>query len=222
MRNNGVDCWDNSTHRKMIISTSKFLWRYIQSNGRIGNPEEAFLRLTKLNLKELGILAEIHFLMSDEAKYFLTEIAPALINRLKKTSTNHSYSTRGRITGRVLWQKTYIERMARGNDSSMFVIDKRSIEFDLPENRLLLYMIMEIESLTVTYGKVKENNSSNVFDEEFLEKSSWMVYLQWMYISSEKLLKNPYMKSIGQMLDLSEQFIGNVHKTRGTWFSKLA
>lgn len=206
----------------MIKSTSKYLWRYIQNNGRIGNPEEAFMMLTKLDLKELGILAEMHFLMSEEAKYFLTDIAPALINRLKKISSNQPYPTRGGITGRVQWQKTFKERMVKGNDPSLFIIDRRSIEFDLPENRLLLFMIKEIESLTIVYGQIKEGSLSSIFDEEFLEKSSWIEYLQGMYNSTVKLLKNPYMKSIGHLMDLNEQLLVSVQKTRGAWFSKLA
>ena len=95
--------------------------------------------LTKLGAKDLKLLGSIYFLLSEEVEGLINEIAPAILKKLSKITAKETRVYKGDVRGKINWSKTYKERYAFGGDPSLFVCIQKSSEFDLPENRLLLY-----------------------------------------------------------------------------------
>ena len=138
------DCWNKSIHNQISQFTSKMLWRFIQNNAKENEAEETVIKLTGLSKKDIRLLADIRLLLSKDIKHLIENIAPKIINRLSKDSINIIVRDRNQVRGKIDWQKTISVRAVAGNDISLFVYTKMSQIYDLPENRLFLFLIKQV------------------------------------------------------------------------------
>lgn len=217
---NGRDCWNEEQHQNIVEFASASLWRFIQHNATYYSKEQAFLDITGLNRRNLTKLCEIYFLLDDDIWFFVTETAPAILNRLSKNSLKETTTLRGRIKGKVLWSKTMTTRYVSGGDPSLFVCQQRSSMFDLIENRVLLYVLKQIL-------RISENilGSNSFVDNEFddrLKDDKWINIIKKLAYQSSNLLRNPYIREISEIHDLSEKNLQETEKARGANYTQLA
>lgn len=216
----GKDCWSADIHKSIAETTSADLWRYIQKNSYEKTPEDLFLQLSQLSHKDLLLLANIHFILSDDAQNLMGKIAPAILSCLSKTSINNTNINRGKINGRISWGKTYAARAVYGGDPSVFAVNQRSSVFDLPENRVLLHMIQQTTKVARYFSNVDSNDETDIFDVSSNKK--WTDKTSRLAIQGTKFLKNPYIRQIGELPHLTEKVIEETAKARGQWYSLLS
>lgn len=214
------DCWNEEQYQDIIEFTSSSLWRFIQHNASYYSKEEAFLDITGISRKNLTRLCEIHFLLTEEVGKFVTETAPAILNRLSKNSLRETSTLRGRIKGKVLWSKTMTTRYVSGGDPSLFVCQQCSSIFDLPENRVLLFVLKQI--LRVSENVLGTHSHEGYEFDDRLKNNKWINVVKAIAYQSSNLLRNPYIREISEIHDLTENNIQETEKARGANYTQLA
>ncbi|WCN39171.1 hypothetical protein [Aneurinibacillus uraniidurans] len=221
MFNHQADCWSKETHKEIVRTVSGQLWRFIQNNASLSaSSEEIFLELTKLSPKNFRILLDTHFILSPEVKRLVYETAPAVLNRLSKVSVREVHTKRGEIRGQIQWGRTYTARYFNGLDPSLFVYSQRSSVFDLPENRVLLFLLKQIYAISQSISDAEiEEEQLNFSDQK---KQKWSYTASLLTKKCSELLRNPYIRKIGELHDLSERLIESTERVRGAMYSELA
>jgi hypothetical protein len=98
--------------------------------------------LEDLPTDQLDFRATVQFLICDEAHAFLAA-AKSLVNRLSQTTTVQIEE--GRVpSGFVDWPATIQGRFARIHDPSVMVLRRSEVHRDLPENRLVKFLLEEM------------------------------------------------------------------------------
>lgn len=214
------DCWDDNAHKHITEYSSNMLWRFIQPNAKESGVEETFLNLTGLRKRDLDKLVDIRFLLSDSTRKLVNEIAPKIINRLSKESVNEHITDRGRVRGRIDWQKTINTRAANGNDPSIYVYSRRSQVYDLPENRLFLYMIKQINEKAKNL--VSEDYININWYVDINDVTKWIDKVSVIASKTAKLLRNPYILKIGNLYELTDRIVELTSKNRQAYYKELS
>lgn len=214
------DCWNDEEHQKIVEYASTNLWRFIQHNATFYSKEQAFIDVTGLTRRNLAKLCDIYFLLADETEIFVTETAPAILNRLSKNSLTETSTLRGRVKGKVLWSKTMTTRYISGGDPSLFVCQQRSSIFDLPENRVLLFVLKQI--LRISENILGTDSLEYYEFEHGLKNGKWINIVKKLAYQCANLLRNPYIREISEIHDLSEKNIQETEKARGAHYTQLA
>ncbi|MCK6208348.1 hypothetical protein KZX50_23220 [Bacillus infantis] len=221
MITNKNDCWSSKNHSQILEQTNKHLWRFIQNNSAIASAEDVFLSLTNVSKSNLQKLSNIYFILDEEVEEFIDTTAPSILKRLSKTSQTEHKVLRGNVKGKINWSKTISERNASGGDPSIFVCSQRSSVFDLPENRLLLYLLRRIMFICNSLSNSDfEKDETNL--EELENKEKWINTVLRIGHKTKKLLKNPFIRKIGDMHDINQKTIILAEKARGQMYSHLA
>ncbi|SES88556.1 hypothetical protein SAMN05421676_10218 [Salinibacillus kushneri] len=221
MITNKSDCWSKQNHEQILKQTHKHLWRFIQKNAKIASADDIFSNLTNVPKKDLQLLSSIYFLLSEDVKMFIEETAPAILNRLSKVSVNEHNILRGNVRGKINWNRTFKERYSAGGDPSIFVCSQRSSLFDLPENRLLLYLLRKI----LYISNLISNYDFKKGAMEYVPlgvKDKWIDEVIIIGIKATKLLKNPFVRNISEIHEINNKIISTAEKARGNMYSQLA
>lgn len=214
------DCWDTNTHNEVSHYASRFLWRFIQHNARESIADEIVANLTRLTKRDIRLLSDIRFLLSEDVKILLTDIAPKIVSRLSKASIMEKVTERAKIRGRIDWPRTYGARAAAGGDVSLYVYAKKSQIFDLPENRLFLYIIQQIHNMARSISV--EDYSSLTWYSEYSEGDKWINRISLIAAQTAKFLRNPYIARIGRLHELSDKIIEQTKHVRAPYYRYLA
>lgn len=214
------DCWDACAHDAVSKYASRLLWRFIQHNARESTADEIITNITGLTKRDVKMLADIRFLLSDEVKQLLNETAPKIISRLTKASITEKVIERSNIKGRIDWPRTYGIRAASGGDASLYVYAKRAQMFDLPENRLFLHVIQQIHNCARNIST--DDFSSLIWDSETLKGDKWINRINMIAAQTARFLRNPYIARIGKLNELSEKIIEQTKHARAPYYRDLA
>jgi len=214
------DCWDSKIHKQIVDYSSKWLWRFIQSNAKETDVEEIILNLTGLRKRDLNMLADIHFLLSDDVRVLLNEIAPKIINRLSKESINENILDRNNVRGRIHWPRTINARAASGNDKTLYVYTRRAQIFDLPENRLFLYIVKYVNEKARNFAVEDFLNLTWYAEIDNYEK--WVDKIKVITTKTAFILRNPIISKIGNLPELSNKIIELTKKCRNAIYKELA
>ncbi|SDO02941.1 hypothetical protein SAMN05518871_109146 [Psychrobacillus sp. OK028] len=221
MITNKNDCWSEQNYTHLLKQTNKHLWRFIQHNSSVVSAEDVFLGIANVSKSDLQKLSYLYFILDEEVEKFIDKTAPSILKRLSKTSLTENKVLRGNIKGKINWSKTLSNRNAAGGDPSIFVCSQRSSIFDLPENRLLLFLLRRIMFICSSL-----TNSDFEKDEtklgELEEKEKWIDTVFRIGIKTNKLLKNPFVRKIGDMHDITHKTIFQAERVRGQTYSQLA
>lgn len=115
---------------------------------------------------EYELLLDLHFILREDVVAFV-EALPDRLRRIRTETTRSTRTSRGDIDGRINWNATYKQRYARNpRDKSTFVIENRTVDFDVPENVVLL------ELLQVIYRTLQEA-------EEYIRREYDWVQKRW-------------------------------------------
>ncbi|MYL54188.1 hypothetical protein GLW08_12655 [Pontibacillus yanchengensis] len=216
---NNNDCWTTKDYEEILEKSNKHLWRFIQKNSSLFSVEDAFLNLTKLSKTDLQLLSKIHFILSEEVKMFVDEVAPSLLKKLSKTSLKENEVLRGHVKGKINWTRTIKERYSTGGDPSIFVCSRRSAVFDLPENRVLLYLLKQIYHIC---SEITNYEHTEIEGFNVPESDKWDLTVKNIGIKTKKLLRNPHVQKISDMHYLTNKTLISAEKTRGHMYNKLA
>lgn len=217
---NRNDCWDLKTHKEISEYSSRFLWRFVQPNAQEKETETAVLNLTGLKKRDLNLLADIRFLLSPEVYYLLFYIAPKILNRLSKQSVNEYKTDRNKIRGRVDWQNTIKKRAIMGNDSTIYVYSYKSQFFDLPENRLFLYILRYIYEKARNFAS--DNYSGLMWYAETDDMEKWVDKISVIASKSERLIRNPLISKVANLHEVTNKIINMTKRCRSMYYQKLA
>lgn len=217
---NTNDCWDSDAHEAVSKYASTLLWRFIQNNARESTAEDTLANLTGLSKRDIRTLADIRFLLSDDVRKFLNGTAPNIISRLSKASITEKVTERNKIRGRIHWPGTYGARASAGGDRSLFMYVKRAQIFDLPENRLFLFVLQRIH-----------NTAKNISSEDFSELTwysetdiggKWINRITLIASQTARFLRNPYIARISKLHEMSDKIIEQTKHARASYYRDLA
>lgn len=115
---------------------------------------------------EYQLLLDLHFILRAD----VVEFVEALPNRLRRIRTETESSSRtswGSIDGRINWASTIKQRYTQNpRERSLFVVENRTIDFDIPENVVL------IELLSIIYHTLQEA-------EDYIRREYTWVERRW-------------------------------------------
>ena len=214
------DCWNKSIHNQISQFTSKMLWRFIQNNAKENEAEETVINLTGLSKKDIRLLADIRLLLSKDIKHLIENIAPKIINRLSKDSINIIVRDRNQVRGKIDWQKTISARAVAGNDISLFVYTKRSQIYDLPENRLFLFLIKQVFDKARLFAGDLFSNLTWYAEEETDDR--WIKKVAIIASQTSRILRNPFVSKIGIMYEINDRIIEATKHSRQSHYRELA
>jgi hypothetical protein len=132
--------WDRSD---VIVGLRDDIWRYLTQAAR--SEDEIALeasRLLQMSAADVRTLAQLHFVLSDEAASLLEQM-PYLVRRLSTTTVNEREASAERVRGAIRWSETFSMRAASGLPH-LFVTSPTRRAFDTPENQLLAFSLAAI------------------------------------------------------------------------------
>ncbi len=109
-------------------------------------PEREFARSIKPGqlderFEEYELLLDLHFILQDDVVDFVRGL-PEHLRSIRTETRTISRTRRGTVDGRINWGATVKKRYAEHpRDSSLFVCDNRSENYDIPENLVLKKLI---------------------------------------------------------------------------------
>ncbi|MFB6360723.1 MAG: hypothetical protein ABEH59_05315 [Halobacteriales archaeon] len=113
-------------------------------------PERQFAQTVKPTelderFNDYELLLDLHFILREDVVQFV-EALPTRLRRIRTETDSTSNTSRGAIDGRINWNATFKQRYSRNpRDKSVFVIDNRTIDFDIPENIVLIQLLQVIQ-----------------------------------------------------------------------------
>ncbi|WP_254522646.1 hypothetical protein [Natrinema caseinilyticum] len=94
--------------------------------------------------EEYELLLDLHFILQDDVVEFV-RVLPEHLRSIRTETRTTSRTRRGTVDGRINWGATLKKRYAEHpRDSSIFVCDNRSENYDIPENLVLKQLISVI------------------------------------------------------------------------------
>lgn len=118
-------------------------------------PEEEIARSLKPNglderFEEYDLLLDLHFVLLPEVIKFVERL-PKRLRSIQTDTRTVSRTRRGTVDGRINWNATLKRRYAENpSDSSLFVCENRTEDYDSPENLVLKKL------LAVIYATLRE------------------------------------------------------------------
>lgn len=119
--------------------------------------------------EDYELLLDFHFILQDEVINFVRQL-PKRIRNIRTETETISRTRRGTVDGHINWNSTIKKRYSQNpNDSSLFVCNNRSEDYDIPENLVLKQLLSVIhntlreseEYLRGEYEWVQETWKSN-------------------------------------------------------------
>ncbi|QFU84283.1 hypothetical protein [Natronorubrum aibiense] len=125
--------------------------------------------------EEYELLLDLHFILQDDVVEFIRQL-PEHLRSIRTETRTTSRTRRGTVDGRINWGDTIKKRYSQyPRDSSIFVCDNRSVDYDIPENLVLKRLISVVhrtireaeEYLRADYDWVSETwkGSEDLIDE---------------------------------------------------------
>lgn len=113
-------------------------------------PEREFAQTVKPTelderFNDYELLLDLHFILREDVVEFI-EALPRRLRRIRTETESTSNTRRGAIDGRINWNATFKQRYTQNpRDTSVFVIDNRTIDFDIPENIVLIHLLQVVQ-----------------------------------------------------------------------------
>lgn len=214
------DCWEDSDHDQIVSFVCDDLWRYTQKFSKEKEIEEIIYILTKLEVNDLQRLAEIRFILAKGVWEFISVSTPKIINRLSKISQYDIEICRSQLHGRIDWQRTIAIRPSFGNSKNVYAVASRNQIYDLPENRLFLYVLKEMQSICQMYTAGVEDEEKWYEDADRNKK--WTLTAKKIELRIKRVLANPFVKKIGTLKSIDENIIELTKKNRNRFYRDLA
>jgi len=212
------DLWSEKEYQYILDHVKKYLWLYVLPNASIKELQNAVQNLTKLENREIDLLATVHFLLSNEVKTFV-ETVPRILRRLSHSSQKEIVKSRGVVRGKIDWNLTIKERCAQGYDQTIFVCMPPSRIFNLPENQLLKFVLTQIKRLIEETAHLPRVEEKNIRAEEL---KIWIDRLSWLKFHVNNALKHTHLKGVDLPKQVSERMIRRSRTARNKDYELVA
>lgn len=157
-------------------------------------PEDRFvgkIRPTGLDerFEDFESLVRLHFVLRPDVVDFVEEL-PTRLRSVKTQTQNVTSTQRGEISGRINWSDTIRERHSRApGDTSLFVCENRTEDYDIPENLVLKRL------LSIIYRTLRD--CQDYFHEEFQWVTQrWKANLELVDVLMDIFERNVHVRRI--------------------------
>lgn len=121
------------------------------------------------NIASLDDLKRLRFVLHDPVIEYLEQV-PEWLRRIKTDHREEAQHVRGEIRGRIDWPKTTQLRSQTGfTDPTQFVITSPTVQYDLPENRVVKKLLSDIVS-TISQEIAGSEYSWSQWDEPAIDR----------------------------------------------------
>ena len=203
------DCWSEEDYRFVLNKVKDYLGLYVQASATIEELKNVVTYLTKLDNKEIDYLSIVHFLLSEEVRLFVDAV-PEILRRFSHSTQKELITHKGFVKGRIDWNMTIKERYANGYDQTIFICKPTSRIYNLPENQLLRFVLVQIKRLideTSVLPRVEEKNISLAELRTDDGKEYWIDRLSWLKYSVNNALKNIHLREVDTPDQVNERMI---------------
>ena len=149
--------------------------------------------------RDQGIAATYFLLDVDRAggvELFVTHTLVSLVQQLNRRTEQWQSVYRGQVRGRILWPATYKARYSEGYDPTRYVCREVRRRYDLPENQLLKYMIIQLsQALKIVPDLVRLGHCYLPSSEERVSQQT-AVRLGRMETALNQVKRNIYLQEI--------------------------
>ena len=145
-------------------------WLYVSRLAQERRPDDLVDLLARLGQRDITYLRALRFLASPEAPSLL-EAASSLLRRLPQ-STRQGRVVAREVRGRVDWAATVQERLSRGGDTTVFVVSRADRHADVPENRVLVYVLRRMSEAGQALGGHPEMAARGLEAERLLSNAA--------------------------------------------------
>ncbi len=193
----------NLSETILRYTAQQLLGVYVQS-GKLrefdvaGSLESCGLQIGTYRIIDLDELVRLSFLLNEHTRLFAKDIVTHL-QTLRSATTRQFHVINGQIRGAINWAQTVPLQVTR--PTSFVCLDaKRS--FDLPENRMLAFLVErhndDVKMLFQHWGGRRSNN-----------KDSWWSQLEDLQRNLNHIRHNPHYRRIVESTDASVKNLSN-------------
>jgi hypothetical protein len=210
------DCWSEEDYQFVLKNVKRYLGLYVQASATIEELKNVVTYLTKLENKEIDYLSTVHFLLSEEVKVFVDTV-PKILRRFSHSTQKENITHKGFVKGRIDWNMTIKERCANGYDQTIFVCRPTSRIYNLPENQLLKFVLVQIRRLideTAVLPPIEEKNISLAELRTEDGKEKWTDRLSWLKYNVNNALTNIHLREVDIPDQVNERMIRRAQTAR--------
>ncbi|MFB6296179.1 MAG: hypothetical protein ABEH66_04970 [Halobacteriales archaeon] len=162
-------------------------------------------------------LIRLHFVLRPDVVDFVEDL-PKHLRQVKTQTENVSRTVRGQVEGRIDWNKTYRERYSTNpGDTSLFVCENRSENYDIDENIVLKRL------LSVIYDTLAECSEYLREDYEWVT-DRWKDNLELVDRMTDIFERNVHVKRIRDPAEYepTRRMIGRAADSRSDLYREAA
>lgn len=150
-----------------------------------------------------------HISRNEGAWDYILEELPDYINSLG-WSLNRQTNASDHIRGRINWPQTFLQRFVGGN-KFLYVTEDPLKSFDTPENRLLVFYLMQFANTSIPKGWKEKGTNYRVGDK-----------LIAIIHESKRLLKHSCLRSVNHPSEVTNIMIQSAQRHKRQVYSRLA
>lgn len=162
--------------------------------------------------------AGLYFLFSPLLVSFMEASLPKLLRALSHGTKGRVVASRGGVRGHLRWGDTLRGRLTGKLSEGSYVVGQTFRSADIPENRLVKWVIMRVHGLLATAGGRAAASSSS---EEGGELGSVRELLNRLERAAAGALRAPHMRSV-QAAPVSSQMRQAARRRRGRAYKEAA
>lgn len=194
--------WESEVKRYLFARIDS-LWKDLPENE---NQILEFLQALTLSSDDLEWLALFyHLLRAEGAKQFLIEELPEQLSSLSRSRESRKLRDI-KPRGRILWEKTIVERKCRRNYNS-FVLDCPAKTPNTPENMLLKLYIKEVAKKAKLFRGRTTTEDERLFFE--------------VLVTCEEMLLSTYMKDVTNATEATARMLTRASRERRRIYARL-
>lgn len=132
--------------QELLDSLTQDILAYVMAGGFPEREIAQTIKPTELDKRfnEYELLLDLHFVLREDVVSFVEKL-PNRLRRIRTETVRSSKVSRGTVDGRINWNATYKHRYSQNpRDTSMFVVENRTVDFDVPENVVLIELLQTI------------------------------------------------------------------------------
>lgn len=172
----------------------------------------SFIREINPNIKDLRMLMNIHFILTDRVRHFIHNL-PNYMRGLKISTIENFTTCKNEIRGEINWEETIKHRFNKSVfDEIIFICKEEKRTFNSKENLIL------IEFLSILYNVFEDIKCQDLNDFEWFKS----------YKESSNIINNIYKKNIyisrieTRRFKITDRMIDDVIKSRSFIYSESA
>jgi len=218
------DFWTDKEYRYVLDRVRHFLWLYVHEGASIKELHNVVQNLTWLDKRDIDYLAIVHFLLSDEVKEFVKALS-RIFRKISHSTQREVFVNRGFIRGRVDWNLTLKKRYSQGYDPTIFVCKPPGRTYNLPENQLLKFILIEMKKLIEETTALSKFEEKNIRLEELKTKDGkgrWTDRISWLKFHVNNALKHVYLRGVDIPNQVNARMIRRAITARNKDYEKVA